>query len=224
MRPGVAEYIRRYDTVRFRPPTSFAGMVYEQNVVSLEEADGPPDGSPASMPFNNYRFVTPEQFSRYVRRPMWRSLPADIHLRDEHLVKAMRSFGVWKFPTSFVFFEGTYLARPLAERIVSALLPQGLEPDRRCEDPAPYPASEIYVATLLQHYCEAHPGRCGERVSTMLWRTVEDETHELWTATLLDVVAVRSSPFAVPFSIKRIPRNVSDPVRRFIMDHTATDY
>ena len=195
VRHGAVDYIRSHDAVWMAPPEQDAGFVYQQ---FLDRSHG----------FNAFTFKYTEEMSTDIQfSKNWPFAPDDLLLRDRALANLMQRASCDRYPTSVVFMEGSFFLRSIVNELLQKT---NLITTKWCEDPIPYPTSEVYIAALMPDLCSRY--KCGYRISTMVWR----RENPPWTATVEDVLSVACSPFAVPFALKRIPRRLDNAVRKYI--------
>ena len=152
VRPGVVNYIRRYDTVEMAPPGPSAGFLYEHY---RSRADG--------SPFLEHHFLTAEElYLDYAG-----TVPKNIMVHDSNLRRALQLQRLFRFPTVNVYLEGSFFSRSLAGELASAL--SFFDDSTFKEEPVAYVMSEFYIAALFQNVCSRPRMRCGHRVSTVTW-------------------------------------------------------
>ena len=215
IRPGVVDYIRRYDTVEMAPPDPSAGFLYEH--YRMYENYG-------AYLFSEFKSV--EELSIDWSKP-FSFLPANGIVFDGQLRKVLMSRNLFKFPTQIIFNEGVFFSRFLAAQLVDAMKLLDYKTFRNA--PGKYPLTEIYFASTLQDACRSL--RCGHRVSTMVWGNTLDikastPKHywmRVWTVKPRDIAKLLLSPFEVPFAVKRIPRLLRHPTRIIANSLTALE-
>lgn len=195
VRHGVVQYMRRYDAVWMKNPTADTGALFEHH------GDG-------KHRWSIQEFHTMEDSMRLPPRE-WGFVWPDTIVADHWLGAAMRHRGLTKHPISTVLLEGTFFRYDLAKEFAELMMTM-FDPFDYCEEPMLYPHCEILGPTAFQNVCERKGVRCGHRVTTMMWMREE------WTSIEDDIRRVRCSPFEVPFGFKRIPRIMTNPVRRLI--------
>ena len=209
MRPGVVDYIRRFDCVEMSPPDASAGLVYEHYRESLK---------PFSH-FNDCEYLTADELLLDPRQPWW-YLQANTWVEDKWMRETLRRQGLFRFPSSAMFNEGAFYSVSITREVVAAFA--WFDEASHIDDVAPYPSSELYPQAALQDVCQRPAIRCGHRVSTVVWRNVlrsrrKGKVIRVWTVTMDDVRQLRKSVFEVPFALKRVLRDLSDPVRAAVV-------
>ena len=191
LRPGVADYIRRFDCVEMVPPDASAGIVYEQYRKALRPR----------MPFNDCQFLTTDELEIEPAQH-WPAMPPNIMALDGKLRRMLERRGLQTFPTSAIYGEGTYFTRSIAVEVLQTF---DWYNDSTFVDEYIYPITEVYVPAILQDVCQRKEVRCGHRVSTVVWKNRGRKQAE-WVVSHHDVIAVLNSSFEVPFALKRVPR------------------
>jgi hypothetical protein len=240
VRGGVVRYVRRFAASEVhRPPRPRDGWLYEQNCDANRGSaagDGP-------QFYHGWRPLGAGEEHAQAAAAFWPALPF-VPRDDDFLMEALRgtrraaaaagsSGRGGSLLSSYVPFEGTFLATHLALRFVEAyegldVATQGGDDERRVArdemwgraawgTPA-YTTAEVVLQALFANACAA-AGACGRRVSSMAWCRRPGDEEGQWGVTRGDVERIRlQASLGQPtvFAVKRVVRNMSNPVRVFI--------